>query len=204
MNSKILILASGGLDSSVLLAFYKSMNYDITVMYFDYGNLNKAEEKEALMNLCNKLDITKIEEVKLNISWSSGGCLVEDNEDMYIEMRNLIFLSNAISYAQAKGIKTVAVGFIGGKGEYDDTSDQFLYDINYLSTGATGIHVKAPLKEYTKNEVYKLGLKLGINLKNTYSCNKGKGKPCGKCYDCEDLLELIEQENIPNELNPFK
>lgn len=204
MRNKILILASGGLDSSVLLALYKSMNYDISVMYFDYGNLNKEAEKEALIAICNKLNITQIEEVKLNISWSSGGCLVEDNEDMYIEMRNLIFLSNAISYAQAKGIKTIAVGFIGGPGEYDDTTDQFLYDINYLSTGATGIHIKAPLKQYTKEEVYRLGLKLGVNLKNTYSCNKGQGKPCGKCYDCKDLLELVEAVNIPDELNPFK
>lgn len=204
MRNKILILASGGLDSSVLLALYKSMNYDISVMYFDYGNLNKEAEKEALIAICKKLDINQIEEVKLNISWSSGGCLVEDNEDMYIEMRNLIFLSNAISYAQAKGIKTIAVGFIGGPGEYDDTTDQFLYDINYLSTGATGIHIKAPLKQYTKEEVYRLGLKLGVNLKNTYSCNKGQGKPCGKCYDCKDLLELVEAVNIPDELNPFK
>lgn len=204
MRNKILILASGGLDSSVLLALYKSMNYSISVMYFDYGNLNKEAEKEALIDICKKLDITQIEEVKLNISWSSGGCLVEDNEDMYIEMRNLIFLSNAISYAQAKGIKTIAVGFIGGPGEYNDTTDQFLYDINYLSTGATGIHIKAPLKQYTKEEVYRLGLKLGVNLKNTYSCNKGQGKPCGKCYDCNDLLELVEAVNIPDELNPFK
>lgn len=204
MNNKILVLASGGLDSSVVLALYKYMNYDITVMYFDYGNLNSKAEKEALMKLCKKLNITKIEDVKLNINWSSGGCLVEDNEDMYIEMRNLIFLSNAISYAQAKGIKSIAVGFIGGEGDYDDTTEQFLYDLNTLSINTTGILIKAPLKLYNKSEVYKLGLKFGVNLKNTYSCNKGQGKPCGKCYDCKDLLDLVEQENIPNELNPFK
>lgn len=204
MKNKVLVLASGGLDSSVVLGLYKWLDYDISVMYFDYGNLNKREEKDALIKLCSKFNIAKIEEVKLDISWSSGGCLDEDNEDMYIEMRNLIFLANALSYAQAKKINTIAVGFIGGPGEYNDTTDEFLYDFHTLSVNSTGVQIKAPLKGYTKQEVYRLGLKFGINLKNTYSCNKGKGKPCGVCYDCKDLLELVEQENIPDELNPFK
>lgn len=206
VSRSILVLASGGLDSSVVITLYKNLGYDVHTLYFNYGNINAPKEYSKLESLCNKLDIPSSNRYSLNIEipWSKGGCVDGTNPNPYIEMRNLIFLSYAISLAEAKEIDEIAVGFIKVPVDYSDTSYDFLANINQLSLEATAIPIRAPLKELDKAGVYRLGRKLGINLRDTFSCNYSKSNPCGKCGDCQDILKLIEDEQIPDEENPFK
>lgn len=119
-------------------------------------------------------------------------------------MRNLVFMSYAISYAQSIDADLIAIGFIKVPVGYPDTSEQFISDFNTMSLNAIGIEAKAPLMELDKVGVYKLGRKFGIGMKNTFSCNTPKnGKPCGECPDCKDLKFIIQEAEVEDEDNPF-
>lgn len=202
---KVLILASGGLDSSVVVALYKNLGYDVHLLYLPYGNINAKAEVKKVRNLATKFNIPTVNTYvhPLNLDYTNSKCVGDSDGSYYVEMRNLIFLSYAVSIAEVKGINEIAVGFIKTVDEYIDTSEEFVTLMNNLSIYATGVEIKAPLKQLTKREVYELGSKLGVNLKDTFSCNFGEIKPCGECYDCVDLKQLIRECNVPDDDNPF-
>ena len=202
---KVLVLASGGLDSTVVVALYKNLGYDVHLLYLPYGNINEKAETERLLKIREKFGIPAENTlvVKLNLNYSNSSCIHKDGTNPYVEMRNLIFLSYAISVAEAKGIDLVAVGFISVPAGYPDTTEQFIHDINNLALNASGIGVVAPLHHLDKIGVYKLGKKLGVNLLDTFSCNVSNDKPCGECYDCLDIKNIIKKVGVPDQDNPF-
>lgn len=200
---KVLILASGGLDSSVLLALYSNLNYEVHLMCFDYGNKNAELEYLKLNKLRHKFNIppSRLYSIDLNINWSKSSC-VNGGGNLYVEMRNLIFLSNAISFAEAQEMDEIAIGFIDAGAEYKDTSDDFLDKMNTLSLETIGVPIVAPLKQLDKVGVYSLGKKLGVDLTDTFSCNTPvDGQPCGECVDCKCIKELIKIVGDTSELN---
>ena len=187
---KVLVLFSGGLDSSVVVALYANLGYDVDILYVDYGNINAITEKAKVQALCNKFSIypSHIHVINQNLFWSKGGCIDKDTQSTYVEMRNLIFISLATSMAESLDIDLVATGFIKAPAPYKDASEEFLFDINEVTSNSAGISITAPLMLLDKQGVYRLGKKLGINLKDTFSCNKSSNsKPCGVCPDCLDI-----------------
>ena len=202
---EVLVLASGGLDSSIVLALYKNLGYKVHVLYLPYGNLNYTKEVESLLNVTKMLDIPRdrIHEVKLDLKHLNSGCTGGDGNSLYVEMRNLIFASYAISLAESMGIDLVALGFINVPVGYSDTDEQFIFDLNNLSVNSVGIEVVAPLHHLDKVGVYKLGVKFGIKLTDTFSCNVSNDVPCGECLDCLDTKHIIKKAGIKDEDNPF-
>lgn len=189
---KVLVLASGGLDSSVLVALYHSLGYDVHALYIDYNNKNKDIEYIKVMKLLRKLNIheSNLFTTTIYLPWSKGNCIKgKSGDSSYVEMRNMIFLSLAVSCAEAKGISKVGIGCIDAF-EYSDTSKEFLSNFSITTDASIGIKIEALLKNLTKQKVYELGMKLGIVLEDTHSCNIEE-KPCGKCQDCKDVNSLI-------------
>jgi queuosine biosynthesis protein QueC len=202
---RVLVLSSGGLDSTVLLSLYKHLEYDVHALYIPYGNKNFQAECVKITKMCEKLDIPLFTQVA-DFPYSESACLkgIEDNERLYLEMRNLVLLSMAVSTAQSLDIDEVAIGLIGASSSYPDCSPQFINEFATTVMNASGIVVSAPLINMSKYAVYRLGKKLGVNLKDTFSCNVSNNqKPCGKCPDCLDIMRIIEKEEVPDEDNPF-
>ena len=195
MNNKVVVLSSGGLDSSVLLAHYSNLGYRVYPMYIDYGNANVSEELEKLLKVLSKIKgCMPLMETRVDLCWAhsvintNGG---STSDGLYVNMRNLVFIANAVSYAESVGADLVAVGFINVPAPYRDASPAFLEDINLTIYNASGIRVEAPLIHLDKQGVYELGLKYGIALEDTISCNTPvDGKPCGLCDDCMDIRNL--------------
>jgi 7-cyano-7-deazaguanine synthase len=204
--SKVVVLASGGLDSSVLLALYKNLGYEVYPLYIHYGNRNSSIETSKLSEILIKLDIPPehIMELEINFPYSKSSCIKEAGDNLYVEMRNLVFMSYAVSYAQSIEADIIAVGFIKVPVGYPDTSEQFISDFNLMSFNSTGIEAKAPLMKLDKVGVYNLGRKFGIGMKNTFSCNTPvDGKPCGNCPDCKDLKFIMQEAGVKDEDSPF-
>lgn len=207
-----LVLCSGGLDS-VTLAHYvkKKLKYDkINILFFNYGQRTFKQEEKA-SKLCAKQIGAKF--IEINLPWLGkiSGSLInsekkskkikrEDLKDSskestnwYVPCRNLIFLTSALSLAEAEYVKNKKKTdiFIGlkneGKEAYPDATPEFLEKVNKLSqtTCAAPFKVKAPLIKKDKEDIIKLGISLGIKYEDTFTCYVGAGEMhCGSCLSC--------------------
>lgn len=204
--NKVLILASGGLDSAVLLKMYDALMYNVTVLSFDYGAYANKVERQKLIEQCNHMkNYTKLETLEIKIPWTHAKTM-DVSEVLYIEMRNLIFLSYAVSLAEKENIPKVVIGVIKGAEGYPDTSEDFIARMNDLTLSSVGITVEAPLIGMDKSDVYNLAKSLGVKLRDTTSCfnpHLRTGDPCGKCLGCKEISQLIDRGRISDEDNPF-
>lgn len=209
MNS-VLVLASGGVDSSVLLYMYKALGYSIKVMFFNYGQKNLEQEYSSLIRVMKKLDINveNLYEIKIELPWNSSFITKEkdnnEQESPYVEMRNLIFASYGLSLCESKDIDVLALGYIKCYNDYPDTSESFMRDLQALALRSNGVKVEFPLADIDKIKVADIGLRLGMKLKDTFSCNTPvNGKPCGECGDCKDIKAVIKALEVSDDDNPL-
>lgn len=188
MKEKILILASGGLDSTVLMYLYKKLGYEVHILYINHSNKNYESEINVLMNTCTKLKIPKeqihLEHVSFNDS-KSGTLIGNDSYNYYVEMRNLVFISMAISVAEANGIEYIGVGLIYNEDcRFADSTRDFLYKMDNLASSTTGASVLAPLINANKQQVVQMAKSLGVTEWFTCFEPSKDGVPCGKCPAC--------------------
>lgn len=194
---KVVVLNSGGFDSTVLLYHYLGLGYEVVSITFNYGQ--PAYELERARNNCKALNLFEdnIKEITINIDWA----LKDVDPDTtvgnvgYIPMRNAIFISMALSYAQCIGAEKVAIGVIGAGG-FDDNNQDFVTDMDYVAQHG-GLRVEAPLSNLDKFQVYSLGNAYGLYADDVWSCNTPiEGKRCGTCNDCVALKEGIRKGSV--------
>jgi 7-cyano-7-deazaguanine synthase len=200
-KKKAVLLFSGGLDSTTVLFLAKKQGYDCRCLSFDYGQRHKKELLVA-KNIAKKLHCP-IQVVKINLPWTHSS-LIDINKKIprhrtldvglwtsvlpstYVPGRNTIFLSFALSYAESIGAEKIFIGanaidFSG----YPDCRPAYYGAWNkVLKALGTKINIEVPLIRKTKAQIIKLGTKLRVPYKLTWSCYKGGKKPCGKCDSC--------------------
>ena len=203
---KAIVLLSGGLDSATTLHIAKSSGFKPFCMIFDYGQRHAREIKSArrLAQTCG-CD-SKIVRIKLpwgDSALTSRNIAVPVGRDIkkitrggipitYVPARNTIFLSFALSWAEA--IKAQAI-FIGANvldfSGYPDCRPEFYRAFSNLirlgtKAGAEWERIKilTPLINKGKGEIIKIGMKLGVPYELTWSCYKGGKTPCKKCDSC--------------------
>ena len=206
---KAVVLLSGGLDSATTLYFARKKGYQPSGLIFDYGQLHKKE-----INSAKKIAQgagCKWQIVKISLPWKGSSLLDKKLKipelklknsrtqefknsipSTYVPGRNIIFLSFALSYAEA--IKAGAI-FIGANAidysGYPDCRPEFyqaFIKAARLGTkfGVEGhpVRIQTPLIRKTKAQIIKLGVKLGVPYQLTWSCYKGASSPCGECDSC--------------------
>lgn len=202
--SKIVVLNSGGFDSVVLAHHVDFNNQDSEIhnLFFNYGQLNVESERKHSIKCAEKLGFIFREMTLPKFDWSNSVLSGGSDESQYIPMRNLIFLSYALSYAESIGASEVYCAFIDPECEYyNDTSPLFLEKVNELSN-TFGISVKAPFIHSYKGSLLKsLARKYAIYREDVHSCNYGE-EPCGKCSDCEALDEIFDSmaDSVPDDI----
>lgn len=194
---KAIVLLSGGIDSATTLYLAKKQRYQCFALIFDYGQRHRRELRSAVA--VAKCASVAYRVVRIELPWK-GSSLLDKKQKIparksfrgipstYVPGRNIIFLSFALSYAEAIGAKAIFIGanaidFSG----YPDCRPEFYKAFQKVSekgTKAKKIRVVAPLIRMSKVEIIRLGLKLGAPLKLTWSCYKGGKKPCGVCDSC--------------------
>lgn len=208
---KAVILCSGGLDS-VVSAYYvkKKLGYeDITLLFFNYFQKSLLNERKSALR-CSKALNAKFKEIKLpelaklstslinkkgrvkKISRKDLKDTEKESAKWYVPCRNQIFLSYALAFAEQLFIKEKLKSdlFLGfkceGRESYPDTTKDFIDKMNALSKISTlgKFTIFSPLIEKDKEDIIQLGIKLGVNLKDTFSCYLGKQNHCGYCLAC--------------------
>lgn len=193
--SKIVVLNSGGFDSVVLMNYLHTIQgeNEIYSLHFLYGANNEKQQLECVNKVCEKIGaVNKIIQLP-NIDWSKGQFFNKDTHDyetQYLEYRNLIFLSYALSYAESLGADKVYLALINNSG-YPDTTLEFLQGLNYFSLPASGIHIDAPFIYDGKQRLAHIAKYLGVKKDEYFSCDAPiDGKPCGECGDCTELKKV--------------
>ncbi len=197
MKKKAIILLSGGLDSTTTLYYAKSRGFSCHALIFDYGQRHKRELKSAVA--VAKREKIPYEIMKIKLPWKGSSLLdkkakVPTNRKMkgipstYVPARNTIFLSFALSYAEAIGAKVIFIGAnaVDYSG-YPDCRPSFyeaFQEVIKEGTKAKKIKILTPLIDLSKAEIIKLAMKLKVPLELTWSCYKGGKKPCGVCDSC--------------------
>ena len=212
--SKAVILLSGGLDSTTVLAIAKSQGYDCYALSFDYGQKQRSE-LESSISIAKNFNV--IEHRIMKISLSDIGCsaLTDQSIDVpkysesdeipitYVPARNTIFLSFALAWAEVVDCQTIFIGVNAlDYSGYPDCRPEFIKAFENMANLATKqsvegdrIQIKTPLISMTKAEIIKKGLGLGVDYSETTSCYDANtlGEACGECDAC--VLRKIGFEN---------
>lgn len=197
-----LLLASGGMDSTVLAHDLERQGKSILVLFLDYGQHCAKTEYETLVRLMPEAykDNIKILNIGDIYKESHSRMIVEadlwvdsvEADDLYLPYRNLLFLSIASAYAQSLGICTVYAAFINSNHASEiDCSMTFFTKLESLLDSYGAVKVLMPYRELSKKEVAKIGIKLGVPIAQTYSCQVNSVNPCGACPNCVDRINAM-------------
>lgn len=202
----IVILYSGGMDSSV--ALYQYAERIRLAVSFDYGSKHNAREiKYAAIN-CKALGIEhRIIEMDLNkmgfvSDLLQSGAEIPDghyeDENMkktVVPFRNGIMLSIAAGIAESMECNRLLISnHSGDHAIYPDCRPDFISSMNNAIRYGTynEVEILAPFTHLTKREIALEGKKTGVPFENTYSCYNGKEIHCGTCGTCTERKEALE------------
>lgn len=209
------VLLSGGIDSTVLLhhAVKELRCSPVHALSFDYGQrhareLECARWQAEAANVANYrvLDLAFLRDVLSGAStlMADGPAvpdlaeLVEDDTDQpptYVPNRNMMLLSIAAAYAEAREIRDVYYGAQAQDeyGYWDCTAD-FLERINAVLNlnRRDAITIHAPLVNASKADNVRKGIELGVDFAHTWSCYRGGDTPCETCPTCVERRNAFE------------
>jgi 7-cyano-7-deazaguanine synthase len=200
MKKKAIVLVSGGMDSTTLLALRMRDGWELEALSFRYGSLHMDAESSCAEAVCRYYGISR---VVLELPRFHGSALMGDKPlptgrrvsemdaggvaPSYVPARNSVLLSLAASVADARGVDTICYGaHAGDHVGYPDCRPEFVAAISEalrLGTVA-GVTVDAPFIGLQKSEIVRLGLSLGAPLDITHSCYRGHSPACGTCDTC--------------------
>lgn len=210
-KTKAVILLSGGLDSTTVLAIAQSRGYDCSCLSFRYGQRQDIELERA-RTIAEHHGIRQHLILRLDLDAIGGSALTTDTpvpknrpfaeiEERipvtYVPGRNIIFLSHALAWAEVLGAADIFLGInaVDYSG-YPDCRPEFLAAFAKMAdlgtrAGTEGrpFQLHAPLLEMSKKEIIQTGIKLGVDYSGTHSCYDPAGElACGACDAC--LLRL--------------
>ncbi|HKO29593.1 MAG TPA: 7-cyano-7-deazaguanine synthase QueC [Nitrospiraceae bacterium] len=206
-NPRAVVLASGGLDSTVTATMAKQEGYELFFLTIAYGQRH-AMEVERARQVAAALGVTNHLVMDLDLRAIGGSALTgpeavpkdrEGNERSrsipitYVPGRNLIFLSIAAAYAEVVGATFIYFGAnVVDYSGYPDCRPEFIgafeaavKEGTRAGTEGNPFQVKAPLLKLTKAEIIRRGLELHAPFHLTHSCYDPAGdQACGRCDSC--------------------
>ncbi len=220
---KILVLSSGGVDSTTCLgmALKEVGAENVIALSIYYGQKHEKEIRAAKA----VADYYGVERMELDLStiFAGSNCslLKQSTEEIpqesyaqqieetegnapvstYVPFRNGLFLSSAASIALSHGCSKIMYGAHADDAAgsaYPDCSLEFVNYMNkaiYLGSGDQ-LRLEAPFVSMNKADVVKIGLELGVPYELTWSCYEGKEKPCMKCATCIDRTAAFEKNGV--------
>ncbi len=215
MKPRAVILFSGGLDSTTVLAIAQSQGFDCYTLSFDYGQRH-ATELQAALRISNKMAVVEHKVVSIDLRSIGGSALTADiavpeqHADgipvTYVPARNTVFLSIALGWAEVLEADAIFVGVnaVDYSG-YPDCRPDYIKAFEFMANLATkrgieGHHLKihAPLMQLSKAQIIQQGSQLGVDYSQTVSCYQADqdGRACGRCDSCRFRQQGFSEAGI--------
>jgi len=206
---KAVVLASGGLDSTTVIALAMKQGFDVYALSFDYGQRHRCE-LDAARRVALALGVRDHVVASIDLRVFGGSALTSDMEVpkgrssglmsaeipvTYVPARNTIFLSFALGWCEVIGAQDIFIGVnaVDYSG-YPDCRPEFLEAFERLAALATKAGVEgtfrfqihAPLMTMTKAGIIRAGIQAGVDYSITHSCYdpSPEGLACGACDSC--------------------
>ena len=209
-NAPAVILFSGGLDSTTILALAKDLGYAPYALSVGYGQRHSSE-LAAAKHIGKKMGVVRHEVVNLDLTRFGGSALTDSSIAVpttpgkdheipitYVPARNTILLSLALGWAESLGGLDIFYGAnsVDYSG-YPDCRPEYVGSFERMANLATkaGVEainndnrfrVHAPIIGMSKSEIIRLGATLGVDYSQTVSCYQANdlGEACGECESC--------------------
>ena len=196
-HQDVLVLLSGGLDSTTLAAMAHAEGRLCAVLFTDYGQANRHQEDRATYEWCKEHKVERL-------IFTLGGWSRVDGQRLglhglsdalhagigapgprVVPNRNMMLVAGAIHYAASMGCTEVWIGPTADDQEnYADCRPEWVESANRMAS-FWGISVVAPFVGKYKREVVALARQLGVDIASTWSCYQPSGlEPCGGCNAC--------------------
>ena len=215
--SKAIVLLSGGLDSTTVLAIAKAHDFECYALSFDYGQKQRSE-LESAKTIAKQSKVVEHRIMKISLADIGGSALTDDKIDVpkysksdeipvtYVPARNTIFLSFALAWAEVIDCQKIYIGVNAlDYSGYPDCRPEFIKAFEDMANLATKqsvegekIEIKTPLISMTKAEIIQRGLSLGVDYSQTISCYlaNSNGEACGECDACVLRINGFNNANI--------
>ncbi|MGD9368782.1 MAG: 7-cyano-7-deazaguanine synthase QueC [Desulfobacteraceae bacterium] len=206
---KAIILSSGGLDSTTVMAMAKEQGFEIFSLSFDYGQRHRYE-LEAAHRVARYFGATRHLVISLDLRVIGGSALTADidvpkgrsPQEMdghipvtYVPARNTLFLSYALAWAEVINVEDLFIGVnaVDYSG-YPDCRPEFIAAFQTMANLATKagvegkltLQIHTPLMHMNKAQIIRTGAALGVDYGMTHSCYdpSAGGRACGQCDSC--------------------
>ncbi|PRX98016.1 7-cyano-7-deazaguanine synthase QueC [Allonocardiopsis opalescens] len=207
---KAVVLLSGGLDSTTVLAIARHEGYETHALSFRYGQRH-TEELVAAEKVAAALGAARHVVVDINLAVFGGSALTDDTLAVphhdsadqistdeipitYVPARNTVFLSFALAWAETLGSSDVFIGVNAlDYSGYPDCRPEYIEAYERMANLATKagvegkqrLKIHTPLIELTKAQTIQRGLELGVDYSWTHSCyDPVDGRACQTCDSC--------------------
>lgn len=223
-TSTSVVLASGGLDSTVAAAIARSEGHNLCFLTIDYGQRHRYEI-ECAQRIAAHFEVKDHRIIPLDLRMFGGSALTDaiavptDRQAQdrgqeipvtYVPARNTIFLSLALAYAEVSGASRIIIGAnVRDYSGYPDCRPEFLQafrEVARLGTrmGMQGnpVDIVAPLLLLTKRDIIRKGQALGVPFEWTNSCYNPDThhRPCGHCDSCLIRREGFQEAQLSDPL----
>ena len=221
MAKKAVVLLSGGVDSTTILAIAQSQGYDAYTMSFRYGQRHVLE-LDCAKQISEKMAAKKHVIVDIDLRAFGGSALTDDidvpkersDQEIgagipitYVPARNTIFLSFALAWAETLEGDTIFIGVNAlDYSGYPDCRPEYIKAYQQMANlatkagveGATQLKIQTPLISMTKAQIIQKGTELGVDYALTLSCYDPdpQGRACGACDSCLLRIKGFEEVGV--------
>ena len=223
-RKRAVALVSGGMDSSVALAI-AHREYDVAALHLRYGQRTEAREERSFHALADHFGIATRLVVPMHHLALIGGSSLTDRSipvspadltsrhvpSSYVPFRNASFLAVGVSWAEVLGATALFVGAVEEDSSgYPDCRGEFFEAFERAALAGTkpetSIRILTPVLHFSKEEIVRKAVVLGVPLELTWSCYEREDRACGRCDSCALRLRGFQcagiEDPLPYETRP--